>query len=59
MLYLYGLDLKDNEFRKNEFLKDTLQDDRRMTLIAIETDLRLNKTAQKESSSPPFSNNEL
>jgi hypothetical protein len=40
MLYLYGLDLKDNEFKKNEFLKDTLQDDRRMTLIAIETDLR-------------------
>ena len=37
MLYLYGLDLGEAEIHDNQFVLDHILDDRKMTLIGIET----------------------
>lgn len=37
MLYLFGLYFSKEEIMQNKFVQDHLKDDRKMTLIAVET----------------------
>jgi hypothetical protein len=37
MLYLFGLEFSQNEVLEGKFIQDHIKDDRKMTLIAVET----------------------
>lgn len=46
MLYLYGLEFSQNEVLAGKFIQDHIKDDRKMTLMAVETS---NKTTLEVS----------
>lgn len=41
MLYMYGLEFSQNEVLEGQFIQDHIKDDRKMTLIAVETNAAL------------------
>ena len=48
MLYLYGLEFSQNEVLEGKFIQDHIKDDRKMTLLAVETSTVLSSESHLE-----------